>query len=215
MGRRKTNFGCTVEGCQSRANARGLCHMHWKRWHLYGDPMKTKTAPTGEPSAFLDRAAQSVTDDCIEWPYAKQKTGYGVFQVGKSTRPAHREQCIRAHGQPPTDEHQAAHNCGNSSCVNPRHLRWDTPNGNTADTLLHGTRPRGETQGHSKLTADDVLSIRSLHAAGERPIDIARFFKISDAHVSRICLRQSWAWLEKPARSQADTPRERPRNEVR
>lgn len=29
---------CSIDGCAKKHNARGLCHAHYRRWLLYGDP---------------------------------------------------------------------------------------------------------------------------------------------------------------------------------
>ena len=29
---------CSVDGCEKRARARGLCWAHYKRWQRHGDP---------------------------------------------------------------------------------------------------------------------------------------------------------------------------------
>lgn len=48
--------------------------------------------------------------------------------------------CERVNGPAPTEKHETAHGCGNSWCVNKRHLRWATHIENEADKLIHGTR---------------------------------------------------------------------------
>jgi hypothetical protein len=51
----------------------------------------------------------------------------------------------------------------------------------------------GERQGNAALITDDILAIRARRADGEPEQDLADAFGISQAHVSRIVLRQSWA----------------------
>lgn len=31
---------CAIDGCERRAQARGWCKMHWKRWRRHGDPQR-------------------------------------------------------------------------------------------------------------------------------------------------------------------------------
>lgn len=38
----RTNFNCTVEGCERGAVTRGWCHMHYSRWYVNGDPLVVK-----------------------------------------------------------------------------------------------------------------------------------------------------------------------------
>ena len=74
-------------------------------------------------------------------------------------------------------------------------LRWDTRTGNMLDAKKHGTIARGERQGVSKLTEQDVLNIR---AANGTCVQISKKFNISPMHVSRIKRKQRWAWLNNP-----------------
>lgn len=99
----------------------------------------------GQPIKFLEWASTQSVDGCILWPF-KSRTGakleYGSVSKGQSEfgRRAHRVLCGMAHGKPPTDKHEASHLCGNSLCVNPKHVIWETHNENQARKLEHGTR---------------------------------------------------------------------------
>jgi DNA invertase Pin-like site-specific DNA recombinase len=53
--------------------------------------------------------------------------------------------------------------------------------------------PRGEDHSQAKLTADQVVEMRRLHATGIGYLRLARAFKISPAHVQRIVRRRAWA----------------------
>jgi len=54
-------------------------------------------------------------------------------------------------------------------------------------------RPQpGEKNGSSKLTVEQVLQIRELHAAHWRRIDIARKFGVSDTNIGLITSRKKW-----------------------
>ena len=66
---------------------------------------------------------------------------------------------------------------------------------NGRDRLRDGTLPRGSRQGNSKLTESDVLAIRSRCAAGERVIDLAQEYGVSQWTIYDT-RRRSWAWLE-------------------
>jgi hypothetical protein len=76
--------------------------------------------------------------------------------------------------------------------------RWSataTPLEQSDDKRRDGTMACGERQGNAKLTADEVREIRFRAAYGEERACIAARFGISQAHVSRIVLRQSWRHL--------------------
>lgn len=194
---------CSIPDCNGNAHAdakgaRGWCRAHYHKWNRYGDPLGGRTR-IGEAERWLQRHVRYSADECLIWPFSKGSRGYGRVQIGEQKLPAHREMCARAHGDPPTPKHEAAHSCGNGhlGCVNPRHLRWDTHQGNMSDTLEHGTHTRGERQPTHKLTEADVRSIRVAYAGGTVSQQaLACKFGIGQAQVGRIIRRERWAWLE-------------------
>lgn len=108
---------------------------------------------------------------------------------------AHKIVLTRVAGEPPAPGMDAAHApviCHNRACVNPKHLRWATRAENFADKVPDGTAPRGEACGAAKLTARDVQEIRS---SAERGMDLAARFGVSQATISTIRARKTWAHL--------------------
>jgi hypothetical protein len=74
-------------------------------------------------------------------------------------------------------------------------LCWGTRVQNFADRVRDGQDNRGERHYAHKLTAEQVLEIRRLCAAGQSRNTIAAQFGISFQHVSAIALRKAWCWL--------------------
>jgi hypothetical protein len=95
------------------------------------------------------------------------------------------------------------HSCDNRPCCNPAHLWLGTTDDNMADMVAkgrsasgdrswshqHPETQRGEQNGHSILTEDQVRAIR---ADTRSQAAIGADYGIAQAHVSRIKLRQNW-----------------------
>ena len=183
---------CSIEGCERKHKGYGWCNMHYTRLRKYGDTNIILIAPKGEPLEYFYKAIKINTDDCIEWPYNKDKGGYGkVIHKGKEVR-VHRLALTISKGEPPEDKPLALHEpeiCHNSACFNPRHLRWGDRFDNMADKVLDGTDSRGERSGKAKLTENQVLEIRAdkrIHRI------VAEEYGISSPTVSLIKTRKRW-----------------------
>lgn len=119
-------------------------------------------AARGEAQAFIEKALASDTDECVIWPFALSTYGYAYAGKCNGDEPGlvSRRICSETHGPCP-DGHEAAHSCGVPACINPKHLSWKTPKGNTADRKVHGTENIGERNGKAKLTWEKVHQIRA------------------------------------------------------
>ena len=184
---------CRVECCDRQTYAKGYCEPHYRRLRKYGDPLGGKTL-RGSPHQFLKDIQRIETDECVIWPFHIQSTGYGQVRFRGANINAHRAALILSTGVDPAEKH-AAHEpvvCHNRACVNPRHLRWATPAENMQDRAKDGTQPRpfGELQGSSKLTQEDVASIRG---SKKRQKELAKEYGVSRSQISRIVRRERWA----------------------
>ena len=148
---------CEVEGCSKPSRANGCCTIHYRRMKKFGSYDLPKRVTS---YGWIKANSTHIGDECLEWPFARNPAGYGNLMVSGSYTNAHRVMCEIAHGLP-QDGMQAAHSCNNKRCVNPNHLRWDTPSGNAADKIVAGTQHRGESTPNSILTEQDVINIRS------------------------------------------------------
>lgn len=91
---------------------------------------------------------------------------------------------------------EVAHLNGDSLDNRAVNLAWKTKIDNEADKVGHGTTNRGRRHGASKLTDDDIRAIRSAFRSGERQKDIGARYGVSQGHISMICNRRQWAWLD-------------------
>jgi hypothetical protein len=193
--REQTGKSCSVRGCGKAAGYRGMCQAHYKRANRYGDP-EAYHPDYLHVRRWLEDHSDYQGDDCLKWPFSVGDNGRGTVAIDGVNISAPRAMCMLAHGEPPTPEHETAHNCGkgHEGCINPRHLRWDTAAGNHADKVLHGTIVRGEAVNTAKLNEDQVRYIRRLNSISRK--DLAEMFGVSVWTIWEIRTRRSWAWLD-------------------
>lgn len=132
---------CSIPECGKPHFIKGYCQMHMARWRRHGDPLFTKTSPEGAGLALLESLVGHRGDACIEWPFSRNRHGYGQTYYCGEVMGAHRVMCILDHGEPPSPSHHAAHSCGKGkdACINPSHLRWATAQENIDDKFSrHG-----------------------------------------------------------------------------
>ena len=153
--------------------------------------------PINGPLRWILDHVDYPSDECALWPFSRTGDDYPLVVSGKWRKRAHRVMCELVNGPAPSGTHHCAHSCGNSLCVNPKHLRWATPQENSDDKFLHGTVLRGSQINRSKLTAQQVREIRSLHATGRWSFGaLGRRYGIHYSNISAIIHRKKWGWLD-------------------
>lgn len=191
--------GCLIADCDRRHVSRGYCKLHYDRLLTTGDarPETPPRAAPGSRARWIEDHRSHEGDACLIWPYSRDHNGYARITVGGVQTSASRIMCEEVNGPPPRDDWQAAHSCGNGhiGCVTPRHLRWDTCAGNHADKVAHGTTSRGSNHGASKLSADDVRTIRQEQGVTVQR-DLAARFGVDQRTIGKIQRREAWAWLD-------------------
>lgn len=187
---------CSVEGCERRIKAKGYCPKHYIKFQRCGDP-NGKGTPFGEPKKFMLESIKTESDECNTWPYGT-KAGYGYLWWNGRMEIVPRIVCEIFNGPPTEEAPIVRHLCGKGhlGCFNPKHLEWSTMKENSADTLIHGTRNRGERHGMSKLKKEDVIEIYRLAWEGQKSQkEIASLYGIKFHKVSSIKTGNSWSWL--------------------
>lgn len=125
-----------------------------------------------------------------------EHTGYlrvRLSEGGKRMRVSvHRTVLLTFAGEPPTPKHQAAHADNDKTNNRLTNLRWATCRENILDKQIHGTQAKGETQGKSKLTAPDVLAIRSHPQHYHCTRDLARRYGVCTQTIRRVRAGESW-----------------------
>ncbi len=185
---------CEIEGCETKHYGRGFCYKHYNRWNVNGDPLKA--APRTGHMKLSDRLDfyTDKTGDCWEWQNAKTK-GYGVLTHEGRLHYAHRLSWFVHNGDIPTGM-CVLHECDNPACINPSHLFIGTHKANMTDRCEKGRTAKGEESGPAKLTEKDVHEIRGLFKSGEKIVDIAIKYNVSESAISYIKSGVNWAWLK-------------------
>ena len=119
-------------------------------------------------------------DECLLWPYGRDRHGYGNMKWDGRQRTVSRLVCEIVNGPPPHLKYEAAHSCGKGhlGCVNPHHLEWKTRSANLMDRVRHGTHNRGEAHPLAKLSDQAVREMRALR--GQMPeAELAAKFGVS------------------------------------
>lgn len=137
----------------------------------------------GRAAAFLLDLVGHGGDECIRWPFTRNQRGYGLLGWNGTHQEAHRLMCKLAHGEPPTPEHQATHNCGRGhlGCVNPNHLEWKTGSQNQFDRRRHGTHGCGRGR-RGALTPAQIAEIRASKGAVTQR-ELAARYGVADATI--------------------------------
>ena len=186
---RNSRATCAVSSCSKPAglaqDAEGLCAHHLRRRRRSGS-VDVIIADDGAPTQFLEKALNSETDECIIWPFGVAHSGYGIARIDGRAKSVHRHICELAHG-PAAEGLYACHSCGIRACVNPRHLRFDTPTANSADMDKHKTRRT------AKLTFEQVIEIR---LSDNRSDEVCKLYGVSKSTVCRLRKATKWCGFQ-------------------
>jgi hypothetical protein len=143
---------CSIENCNNRHHARGLCYRHYKeQWLakcLNAFPRRLPVYQMSTHEFIRTVAMAHGGNECLPWPYAQSRGdhGYGVACIDRKTRTASRVVCELRHGPAPTPAHEAAHTCHQGytiGCVNPNHLEWQTKEENIAERSTQASARSG------------------------------------------------------------------------
>lgn len=169
--------------------------MHYKRWRKHGDPaLRIKRPDNMTRDEALDYHGWIVTESgCWEWE-RRNPANYGLVWYDGKDNLAHRAMYKRFFGPIPEGMF-VCHSCDNPPCVNPEHLWLGTPLDNVLDKEHkgRGNQAKGESNGYAKLTEENVIEIRRLREDGLILRVIAEQFGITEAAVSSIARRKTWA----------------------
>lgn len=136
------------------------------------------------------------TDGCWLWTGAITTFGYGHIHLGMGKfRDAHRVSWGLHNGDVP-EGLSVLHHCDNPPCTRPDHLFVGTQADNVEDMDRKGRRvnaqPIGEKHWKSRVTENDILTMRHLRSAGVPISKLAEQFKMSYRNAWVIVTRRGW-----------------------
>lgn len=162
--------------------------MHYKRLKNYGR-LHLILNKKGSALEYLRQHVGHPGDDCLLWPWRKNAAGYGVLEFRGRPWIASRVMAVLALGEPPFEGAEAAHDCCNPLCINPRHIRWATRLENDHDKRRHGTLLVGAQVWNAKLNDDAVRFIRRSELGD---LELAKMFECSRRVINQARRGEKW-----------------------
>lgn len=149
---------------------------------------------------FWSKVDKRGPDECWEWQAGKTQ-GYGLIKYGGGNAKvrAHRLSYELLVGPIPGGL-CVCHHCDNRACVNPKHLFVGTRDDNNKDAAKKGRMKgppnlKGENHPMSKLTWDEVKSIRTLYWMGVKDKrELADTYGVHHKTIVRIAEGKSWKY---------------------
>lgn len=118
--------------------------------------------------------------------------GYSQVNLGLNNPQLVHSIVLTAFVGPMLPDQECRHLNGIKSKNELTNLKWGTPKENSDDAILHGTKPRGEKTGNSKLKEHDVIEARSSKESASK---VAARLGVVKSTVLRIRSRKTWAHL--------------------
>lgn len=131
---------------------------------------------------------------CWLWTGDASRFGHGRIEVNGRKTGVHRVS-YAIHVGPIPSGVLVLHKCDVPACFNPDHLFLGSHRDNMQDKHRkgRGNMPSGEKHFRAKITSQDAVSIRQLHANGEGTTALAKQFGLSPKAIRLIVQRINWA----------------------
>lgn len=190
-------MACKIDGCERRAQARGWCDKHYRRWRAHGDPLALKRRPNNQTlpdlAAWILQRVDRRPDGCWDSTGTQDDRGYGRIRGGgRRSLLVHRVICEHFHGPAPAGKPMAIHSCDRPICCNPAHLRWGSHADNTRDAVERARFLRGQRIPWSKLSPAAVRWIRKLAAQGCPKTKLAKCYGVERGTIRGVINRKTW-----------------------
>jgi hypothetical protein len=200
-------YGCSVENCEGKHEARGLCTRHYQQAKKAGNLPPRKTLEE-RFWAKVDKNGPihpELKTRCWVWTASTYHFGHGciVLGDGSGSSSAHRVSW-EIHNGKISSKLCVLHKCDNPPCVNPEHLFLGTRTDNHLDMVNKGRLVvdaavylRGDDHQNSKLTEEVVRECRTLHKSGQASIrELAKKHDVSYSTIQRVVTYASWQHID-------------------
>ena len=182
---------CTVDGCDKKYLARGLCRNHYGVARRNGSLVMSDHLSRTPEGRFWEKVDKS--GDCWMWTGARGAHGYGDFHYGGGSRHvlAHRYVYELEVGPIP-EGLELRHLCnnGHNGCVNPHHLLPGTRSDNMIDLSYAFTSRK------QKLSVPQVLVARYAIAITPAVVkDMAAVFNVRCDTMQKAIVGKNFAHL--------------------
>lgn len=141
-------------------------------------------------SRFLAKTCPEPNTGCWLWTAYCNRNGYGKIRCEGKSWYAHRIAFLLFKGPIPLG-FEICHACDVPACVNPEHLFLGTHEDNMKDCITKNRFARGDKHPRAKLTAEQVLAIRTSLRFGERNKSLAEQYGVHKSTIAHI-KRQDW-----------------------
>ena len=157
-------------------------------------PRRKKNMTPGELRDWIMNRHTTTDTNCWIWNGGKNSAGYGCYSTNNKMYLVHRFSLEDKLGRPLLDTEDVRHLCPgepNRACYNPEHLDVGTRKENMEDMVRYGHSQKGSRNYQSKLTEEDVLSIRAVRGMFLLR-ELAEMYGVDQALISMILNNKIW-----------------------
>jgi len=149
---------------------------------------------------FMDTIESKDTDECWEWKGTKNNAGYPLFSMKGRMYSAIRILYQLYYKRNIEKGEIISHTCKNNGCMNPDHIYATTRSERTQqayrDRELIPASQKGEKNPNSKLSEQDIITIRNRKKEGVTHQELADEYNVTKTTISQIVNRKLWAHIE-------------------